>query len=81
LPVLYSFNLFQITFVDDPRIVNSLLRSGLVDFDLALRGKNKVRRDCRGPFPLRSAWRAQLAGAGVFQPRIVYLHPLVALWF
>jgi hypothetical protein len=82
LPVLYNFNLFS----DQqwPTILASwntllLLWIGVLVW---LRGKNKVRRDWSWALPVTLGLCAiNWLAPEFFSLGIVYLHPLVALWF
>jgi len=82
LPVLYSFNLFPDHLW--PTILASwntmlLLWIGVLVW---LRGKNKVRRDWSWAFPIAfGLCAANWLAPEFFSLGIVYLHPLVALWF
>lgn len=82
LPVLYTFNLFPDHLW--PTILASwntllLLWIGALVW---LRGKNKVRRDWSWAFPLTlGLCAANWLAPEFFSLGIVYLHPLVALWF
>jgi hypothetical protein len=82
LPVLYSFNLFPDHLW--PAIMASwntllLLWIGVL---IWLRGKNKVRRDWSWVFPVTLGLCAiNWLAPEFFSLGIVYLHPLVALWF
>jgi hypothetical protein len=82
LPVLYSFNLFPDHLW--PTILASwntllLLWIGVLVW---LRGKNKVRRDWSWAFPITFGLCAvNWLAPEFFSLGIVYLHPLVALWF
>ncbi|HEV7684585.1 MAG TPA: hypothetical protein VGO68_20920 [Pyrinomonadaceae bacterium] len=82
LPVLYSFNLLPDHLW--PTILASwntllLLWIGVLVW---LRGKNKVRRDWSWAFPIAfGLCAANWWAPDFFSLGIVYLHPLVALWF
>ncbi len=82
LPVLYSFSLLPDHLW--PTILaswNSLLLLWIAVL-IWLRGKNKVRRDWSWAFPVALGLAAlNWLAPEFFSLEIVYLHPLVALWF
>jgi len=82
LPVLYSFNLFPDHLW--PTLLaswNSLLLLWIGAL-VWLRGKNKLRRDWSWALPVALALGSlNWLGPELFSLGIVYLHPLVALWF
>ena len=82
LPVIYNFNLFPDSLW--PTVLaswNSLLLLWIAVL-IWLRGKNKVRRDWSWAFPVALGLGAlNWLAPEFFSLGLVYLHPLVALWF